>query len=448
MNYIHETVLRDIIDITSDLKDVDVIKRFDGRRKSMKSIAAASANLTLVFPVICSRAINIHDASMVAKAIERKATTMLQLLFAARQTHNSSDVYDYLKKFHTNLRIDNNITVDGMMELMDKLVTESTGTDYILSEMEIKEMFRKDSKNLNSYLEENINEKSILNYSIIPAGRYGRTTIIENDNQVNITKSSELNNIQQSNSNRPISGEKKSDKVSVAKNHTDIFKNSLLSSDIKKANELVPTTLVVNVTLLDKEGKPSDVPITFIVGVKAKLYPVDSLDIMERLVAKNKDTNTLTKFIRATTREISFFKDFLFAIDQAKIDALSQSRRGSSSKMWKILERRAKKSKFKRNVGMENDAMAITTLVITQEEVEFIKKENNIDLENPAVIRPIMEAYNLMGFCILDETNEVAKFIFDTGEDLYEEMSYYSLERETQDGGYKKAINLMAKLAK
>ncbi len=121
-----------------------------------------------------------------------------------------------------------------------------------------------------------------------------------------------------------------------------------------------------------------------------------------RIVIKNQDRNGLLKLIKATTREISFVRDFLLAIDKAKIDALSHSNRGSSSKMWKILERRALKSKIRRTLGQINDASAISTIVISQEEVEFLKKTENIDIENPNVIRPIMESYNLMGVCIVD----------------------------------------------
>jgi hypothetical protein len=169
---------------------------------------------------------------------------------------------------------------------------------------------------------------------------------------------------------------------------------------------------------------------------------------MNRINLKNEDNNGLIKFIRASTRETSFFKDLLFAIDKAKLDALSQSKRGSSLKLWKVLERRALKSKFRRSFGQVNDASAITTLTICQEEVEYLKKNNNIDVEDPKVIRPIMEAYNLMGFCIIDESMEVAKFIFDTGEDIYEVLSFNHLEREQSDSGYKKVVNLMNKMMK
>ncbi|MGL5751054.1 MAG: hypothetical protein ACRCXT_11040, partial [Paraclostridium sp.] len=107
---------------------------------------------------------------------------------------------------------------------------------------------------------------------------------------------------------------------------------------------------------------------------------------------------------------------------------------------------RSLKSKLRRSLGQSNDASAITTIVITQEEVEYLNKTENINLESPEVIRPILEAYNLMGFVIVDDALEVAKFIFDTGNDIYENVSFSHLERESNDGSHKKILNLMTKM--
>ena len=53
-----------------------------------------------------------------------------------------------------------------------------------------------------------------------------------------------------------------------------------------------------------------------------------------------------------------------------------------------------------------------------------------------------------MGVVIVDDSMEVAKFIFDTGEDIYEHISFNLLEREASDSSYKKVINLISKMNK
>ena len=56
-----------------------------------------------------------------------------------------------------------------------------------------------------------------------------------------------------------------------------------------------------------------------------------------------------------------------------------------------------------------------------------------------------MESYNLMGLVIVDESVEVARFLFD-GEKYFQDYSFGSLERETGDSSYKKVINLISKI--
>ena len=51
-----------------------------------------------------------------------------------------------------------------------------------------------------------------------------------------------------------------------------------------------------------------------------------------------------------------------------------------------------------------------------------------------------------MQFIIADDSEESAYIIMDTGEDMYEKISYTHLERESTDGSYKKAINLMTQV--
>ena len=82
-------------------------------------------------------------------------------------------------------------------------------------------------------------------------------------------------------------------------------------------------------------------------------------------------------------------------------------------------------------------------MVITQAEVDYLKKYYNISIENKAVAKEILDAYNLLALVIVDETIEVAKFLFDAEE--WETLSFNSLEKEGDNGMYKKVINLMAK---
>ena len=438
---IHETVIRDVLDVIDGVRDVDgFLPGISNRSRSFKSIASASSNLTLVFPVMMERNVNIDNASMTTKAIERKAVSMLQMLFSALSISDSDNGMDYIKNFHTNMKIDDEITVDSFIDAMDKFVI-SKESGIRVTDAVIYERAKADLRNINYFLPDSISPHGLNTFKVNTNGYYRESVINE---APNTTVDVDGMHINVKNSNVYNTGRGGNGGGSSMKDKTDFHKNQLLDNDVKKSNELVPTTMIVNFVSTGQTGEPVDTQI--IIGIKAKMYPIDTIDIMNRITLKHKDKNGLLKFIKSSTREISFVRDFLFAIDKAKLDALSQSKRGSSSKIWKILERMALKSKVRRGLGQVNDASAITTLVVSQELVEDLRKNENIDIEKPGIIRPIMESYNFMCVVIIDEAGEVAKFIFDTGDDIYENLSFRSLERESANNDYKRIVNLMSKM--
>lgn len=415
---IHETIIKDIIDAIDFFKDEELVDRaLDSTKRSKyssSSIAKLSSNLVLEFPVLCSRTLSINAMTMVAKAIERKCIVMLQLLFSAYQMTDADNAVELINKFHKNIKLADKVTVDDMVTAMDRL---TEGTDIKVDRRKV-ELIKEDMQNIFFTIKES-NEHSI------PLSEYSVSRTLDGSG-VNVF-----------NERSPY---KRNDR------DTNYFKDQLLDSDIKKANEVVPSIMVVNLTHSDGDKV---VPINNVaIGVKARMIPLDSNDIINHMITKVGDKNWLLQLIRATTREISFFKDFVFMIDRAKIDALSRSRRGSANPMWKVLERRAIGSRTKRIFGKDNDVMAITTLVISQEEVDYLRKEENIDMESFSNAGSVMEGYNLMGMCIVDESLEVAKFLFDTGDGNWENYSFRSLERESSDNEYKKIINLMTKVAR
>lgn len=456
---LHETILRDIVDAASDIRDtVDDVERNKG--KSFSSIARASSDLVLVFPFMCDSTVSLETASMTAKAIERQCTVMLRLLFSSCQIGAVDSGLEFIKQFHTNIK--NPVSLDDFMGYMDNLV--ESGTVEVVDPQTYRAI-QEEVRHLYDTLPDTINENSLSEATVVE--RYGNIEVMTEANRNNskgmyqfMSKAArtldrkkkevddKLKDLDDRYGNgRNVDSDTLHNPEKLAqyyKNMADAEGNRMIDSDVKKANELVPTMMTVN--FISKDEKGNNIPSTFVCGVKCRLIPVDPMDIADRIFIKHADKNVLLSFIRATTRETSFIKDFLFAIDKAKIDAVAQSRRGSSNKMWKVLERRATRSKWNRAFSHPNDATMITTLGISQELAEYIKKENGIDLANPRVARPIMEGFNLMGFVIIDEAAEADKFLWDTGEGFYETISFNNLEREASGGEYKKALNLMQKM--
>jgi len=225
----------------------------------------------------------------------------------------------------------------------------------------------------------------------------------------------------------------------------DYFKAQLLDTDAKKANELVPSLMIIRFNVIGDDNMSSYVK-DFIAGVKARLIPCAAKEIMDHIESVTKNKVSMINLIRATTKEISFAKDFVAAIDQAKIDAKDDSKLSKTSPIWRSLQARSTKSGLNRlRKNKANDASAITTLVVSTELCNLIRNDSSIDLTAPKVAQYIMESYNLMAFVIVDEQMEVAHFLLD-GEKYYQDYGFTSLERETGDSSYKKIINLVSQI--
>lgn len=222
----------------------------------------------------------------------------------------------------------------------------------------------------------------------------------------------------------------------------DTLNRQLLDNEIKKNNELEPTVILVNVEEFDDANRYIGTR-SMVAGVKSRLIPVDSTDIIERLVAKNKNRISFLNFIRATTGEISFVKDFLLCMNQAKLNAKNRAKRDRNSQMWDVLEVRSTKNNINKISKNKNDASAITTLVINQETVNYMANEYSFDIEKIANARLILDSYNLLGIVICDESISTAKFLY-AGNGQFEYHAYSDLQRESNDRSMKQVINLLS----
>lgn len=587
---IHKTVLREITEtiaaavtlagagagVAKDIKNytaagvaTNALKRVqNASRRGYGSLVKAANNLTLVFPVIASKTISINTDILIMKAIERKAVTMLQMVFSAIQIadKNVEDVYGYLAKFHKNLPT-SDFSVDDIMQISDTIsaMAESgeipeSAKDKMLRQLNeaaaLKAIAEDMKKNTNYYMEDSINEASIGSYRISnsnmgitviteainrkgdyvfgldsegkpivpqeilddiydtfnsqdinPAdreklraqlkqyqneknfdyafwralGRDFEAEKLDLTNQKKLEYEKELQKMKaeydkasaeekaaidkrmaefkstidkamvdyKANKDKELEDYKaqknwQKDQLSMAKSRFDMLKGQVLDSDIKKANELQPSMMVINFYVNNDKDR-LEVIKDAVIGVKAKLYPMDSQEIIDRIDKKSEEQSLLVRFKRVTTRELSFFKDFLFALDKAKIDVVERNNKGSKAKLWQTLETRARAYKAGKYAGSAS-AAPITTLVVSQDEVEYLKKFKGIDLESYKSARKIFDGYNFMCICIVDESLEVAKFLFDTGEDNWEVLSFTALDRESSDATYKKVVNLMTKI--
>lgn len=398
MSYIQESILSDIINVydnvTADDFSLDkLLPTQAGGYKSFKSINSATKDLVLTFPVMFSRNMELATAELIAKALETKYANLVKMLLTAMAITNATDAIDYVKNIHSNMQFNDGIDVDDYLTINSKLAKESGAMT----------MFTPGTKAVYE------NYKHSLKHSL----PLTNTIITEADT-------------------KRKSGDNKPDSV-----------GKLEQDKIDKANQQMPLMMKVNF-ISKATGRP--ITTSAYLGIKCKLFDVAGLDIIQRIVSKNSSAISLFNFIRATSQEIGFWRDFVFALSKAKVDAISNARNGSSSKMWKALEQRATKSKLNQFFRQKNDATAITSLLVTTDEVEELKKNNDIDLSRSNVARKIMSDYNLLCIGIVDETTESVALIFDTGDDEYELVRFKSLKKD-KDMDAKQIVNLLTKMA-
>lgn len=460
-------ILKDLITDVLDVADNSEIGKFISKKNpSIKSITRANKDLTMTFPVMVSNTVDPASAQLVSRALERKFVTLTQMLLSAISITSSKDAIDHLKNVHSNLDLSSLFDVDDYLA-----ISQEATANHIFDAAEIKavyETFRQERlcakplSHLHEFLSKdvtdaiarqprvagnianrNFNDLSdedkarVMNY-------YGSDTVTRNKalEKQNKSLTQQLKDIERANSKLSNSNSNLQSRLDDIRNNSRAGLVKLgKDQDYKKANELQPTLLQIQFISTNDNNDP--ITVDAYVGIKTKIYCVDSADIANHIVSKRSYNFSLYNLIKATSGEIEFWRDFVFAIKKAKIDAVSNTHRGSSSKLWKVLERRALASKINRFMSARNDATAITTLMVSAYDVEMLRKMEDIDISDSRVARKLMDDYNLVGIVIVDDSTESAKFIFDTGDDEYEPYTFKTLKREDKMD-YKQMIQLLA----
>lgn len=391
INGIHETVISDLGKLFEKFDGIDIIKKTFGSNKgninSASSIAKAASNLVLTFPVLVDESVSLNTAQILTRAIEGKALVMLQLLFSAISVQSLKDdetAFDVIGKIHKNLNSDD---IEDYIQRMETMATNESyeALDHLMKTIR----------------EENIAIDTYTFNESYPA---------------------------------PIDEDANSKSMNDVKNRTTGgFIADIKDTDIKKVNNMMPSVLVVKL-----HNKNSQITTNVAVGVKAKIQYVPQDEVIYRISSKNKDKNMLFNFIRSTTREISFLKDFLFALDKAKLDAIKIQK--SSNSVWKILERRAVRNRV-RMFNSDGGYGGIVSLVISADTLATLNKEYDFKA-SISEVENLISQYNLLSFFVADDVNERATYLFDDASRQFTTVSYTALEK-TDSKDYKKIINLL-----
>lgn len=466
-------VLKEINDALKDAKDIAKELKVHSNTLKGTSIARMSSAATLQFPVIMSRSINIDSASAVTKAVERQYAIFVQMVISMNpflDLSKGEDLGSYINKIHQN-----NLSAIDLIESCTNVYTDEVYGIYMLTSINegSNGQIVKSNKDQLFSVEEYLNPNKVndlykpANQITLPVAESSLDYFCKknNINVVTEAKSSvtdainkatdqfELNKVKAKldytkiridSDNNEIRnqmelerrlGEKESqnrkfreelDKADAEYRGRTVVK--LADNDVKKANELVPTTLSVTLQLLKGDNFGGNQ--NFVIGVKGLMHPVNSPEMISNLLDGFKSGNKFFNFIRWTTGEISFLKDLLFNVDGIKDDVIKKhSKEGSH--WWTTLKRRKALAKTKNAFG-KSKLLPNATIVCSMEEIMEMKDAYGVNLMDPKNIKKIMDRYFLLGFVIVDDSQELCYFIFD-GESEYQALSFKGLERENSN---------------
>ena len=273
----------------------------------------------------------------------------------------------------------------------------------------------------------------------------------QNDKNYNDRYRAETDRYKESNRSREADRQYNDQKYKEAKEQNDRINANrmranttiLKDQDIKKMNDAVPSILIVKFYQKNENNDVSGVATEFLIGIKSKVVPITTTEILRRIMNDNKDGQKFLKFMRVITGELKA-SDVLLGLSRITDDVKSYKVKGARGDIWTLLQNRAVAAKEQVRSGKHNDFSAITTVLISQQDADELYREENFDINDPKNAIHFMQSYNLMGFAIADDSNEVLHLLLDNGSKNFEDISYRMLERETQDSTYKKLINLMA----
>lgn len=417
------------MDVVSLIKDVKtaanagvfkdnnkLIDEFNRQGKQYSSIANRATEGTLQFPVIISSSIDIETAQNISKALERNYSTFAQIAFSHTPTDTWNEKWtaaDYINKFHQNNRIKTNKhdIMSALNSVMDSynVYEDDNCIIYSATYESVTTNIKASNKEQLFDVMEHVRH-DILNNKYTP-----KTEVIYNFNN------KELNQKY----NNHVIKEAKQDEPKIKQ--VDLSKDMLKDNDVKKSNELVSTTLHVRIRLVNKNQEDMGV-VDFIVGIKCILHPVKSDDMITNMVNACRNNNKVFNFLRWTSGEISFFKDFLLNMKEIKTDVTAH--KTGSSPWWLALKRRKALANLKAATIVGKQILPNATIVISAEEVEFIKSEYGFDLYNPIFFNKILNTYFLLGFVIVDSSAQIAHFLFEDQTD-FQTVTFSALEKSS-----------------
>ena len=199
--------------------------------------------------------------------------------------------------------------------------------------------------------------------------------------------------------------------------------------DMTKANEAVPLFTKATIGFIVDETEEV-VSRDVLIGIKAYIHRAPSLELVNDIYNSIINKRKFLRFVKFITGEERSLSDLVFGIKELRNDALDA--RGGAGEWRSAFKRRRRWSKMSIPYLMK-DYTPNGTIVMTMNEVEYIRSQYGIDIMKPDHVKMIMDSDFLLGFVILDQAEEMVYVTYDGHGYGFQTYTYAMLQRESQN---------------
>lgn len=411
------------VDVANEVADIDVIFNKvttdpKGAMKSYKrvssnfapkSIASMARDQIMQFPVYMSNLVNAEDAPVITKALEKQYSVLAMLALSNHLNYDSSKyqtVGDVISEIHNNN--DNPNMLNYVMNLVDNtkaIANAFEGTTRV-------QVNADDLAGLWYGTNDEITTESINNQYLPNEGNIRKV-------EASISMAMEAD----TNTAKKKDDDDKEAKVDKADALPSSWDSTLGTSDYgfrgsnDRAGTRQPELLKTNdQTLLN--AAPTVVTATmmidnqkrdFMIAIKAMCHVVPTQQMVSMLVDAVQNNQLAFKIIKWSKGEQHFVRDFIFDISNARANANNMKNAGA----WTYALKRRKEAS-KAFVGGGAPVSPISTLVVTDVEVEAVKAACGIDISRDDVAAKLIKDYFLLAFMIYNTQTKAIMTMIDS----------------------------------
>ena len=359
-----------------------------------QSVASLSRDMIMQFPVIMSNTIPTDEAMQIARALERQYAAFSLITLSSSFTVDETKfatIQDFVKSIHNN---------DDAPKLLDYAfgLTSNLGSLQKAQESVIPGFSSDELAALWYGSEDEITTES-LNSLYLPNTRNisKLTAALEAKNEEKSTVQKGIDDGKALANAVPESGKLK-EKGDFNPKVTDKNISNPISS-------LEPTLITAQLQIRTGDNT---FPRSITLGVKTMVRLASSNYMITNLANAATAHTFAFNLIKWTKGEIKFFKDLIFDISNSRKNAIAERDGGD---WFSANERRKKNSKA--FVGGGRPLSPIRTIVCTDSEIQAVKEETGVDLENPKMAKKLVKDLFLLGFVIYSPSSQVVKIMLD-----------------------------------